>query len=149
MLRRKNRNMFLVGAALLTWPLNFIWVPQVFWCRHKHFGIGDRRPERDHVKPPVMPDRSILLRIHYLTCMTAKNIYLPILLKTTAVNWCTWLVPPQPFIKDGICKGVQQHKDGVIWWEVSLSTCPIEKKMGQVVEAADHRVIHPLWCTVA
>lgn len=78
--------MFLVGAALLTWPLNLIRVPKVFWCRHKHLSIGDRRPERDPVTPPVMPDRSILLRIHNLTYMMAKNIYLPILLKTTPVN---------------------------------------------------------------
>lgn len=142
---------------LLTWPLHLIRVPKIFWCRDKHLSIGDRRPERNHIKSPVMSDGSILLRVHNLTCLMAKQ---DILFSThltedhpplprTHVNGRTWLVPAQPLIENGVCEGVQQHKDGVIGWEVSLSACPIEKKMGQVVEAADYGVIHPLGCTVA
>ncbi len=32
---------------------------------------------------------------------------------------------------------------------MGLSARPVEEKVGQVVEAADHRVIHPLGGTVA
>lgn len=64
------------------------------------------------------------------------------------VYLCTWLVPAEPLVKDRIGKGVQQDKYGVIGRQVSLSTCPIEKEVGQVVEAADDRVIHPLRSTV-
>lgn len=71
---------------LLTWPLHLIRVPKIFWCRDKHLGIGDRRPERNHIKSAVMSDGSILLRVHNLTCLMAKNkifCFPPISLKTT------------------------------------------------------------------
>lgn len=57
-------------------------------------------------------------------------------------------MPAEPFIKDCICKRVQQDKDRIVGREVGLSTCPIEEEVGQVVEAADHRVVHPLGGTV-
>lgn len=62
---------------------------------------------------------------------------------------CTWLVPAQPLVKDSISEGVQQDKDGIVGGEVSLSACPIEEEVGQVVEAADYWVIHPLGGAVA
>lgn len=62
-----------MGAVLLTWPLHLIRVAQILWCRDKHLSVGDRRPERDHVEHPVMPNRSILLRVYNLSCMMAKQ----------------------------------------------------------------------------
>lgn len=61
----------------------------------------------------------------------------------------TWLVPAKPLVKDGVGEGVQQDKDGVVGREVSLSACSVEEEMGQVVEAADHGVVHPLGGAVA
>lgn len=61
----------------------------------------------------------------------------------------TWLVPAKPLIEDGVGEGVQQDKDGVVGREVSLSARPVEEEMGQVVEAADHGVVHPLGGAVA
>lgn len=61
----------------------------------------------------------------------------------------TWLVPAKPLIKDGVGEGVQQDEDGVVGREVSLSARPVEEEMGQVVEAADHGVVHPLGGAVA
>lgn len=58
-------------------------------------------------------------------------------------------MPADPLVKDCISEGVQQDKDGVVGREVSLSARPIEEEMGQVVEAADHGVIHPLGGAVA
>lgn len=76
----------MTGATILTWPLHFIRVPQIFWCRDKHFGIGDRRPERDHVIPPVMPNRSIFLRIYNFTCMMTKQDLSPYLIEGHTVH---------------------------------------------------------------
>lgn len=56
---------------------------------------------------------------------------------------------PQPFIKYRVGVGVEQHKDGVVGGEVSLSSCAIQEQMGQVVEAPHHRVVVPLGGTVA
>lgn len=53
-------------------------------------------------------------------------------------------MPADPLVEDCIGEGVQQDKDGVVGREVSLSACPVEEEMGQVVEAADHGVVHPL-----
>ena len=61
----------------------------------------------------------------------------------------TWLVPAEPLIKDCVSEGVQQDKDGIIGREVSLPARPVEEEVGQVVEAADHRVVHPLRGAVA
>lgn len=61
----------------------------------------------------------------------------------------TRLVPADPLVEDRIGEGVQQDKDGVVGREVSLSARPVEKEMGQVVEAADHGVVHPLGGAVA
>lgn len=58
-------------------------------------------------------------------------------------------MPAKPLVEDGVGEGVQQDKDGVIGREVSLSTRPVEEEVGQVVEAADHGVIHPLGGAVA
>ena len=60
----------------------------------------------------------------------------------------TWLVPAQPLVEDGISEGVQQDKYGVVGRQVSLSACPVEEEVGQVVEAADDRIIYPLRSTV-
>ncbi len=62
---------------------------------------------------------------------------------------CTWLVPAEPLVEDCVGECVQQDKDGIVGREVSLSACPVEEEVGQVVEAADHRVVHPLGGTVA
>lgn len=58
-------------------------------------------------------------------------------------------MPAQPLVKDGVGEGVQQDKDGVIGGKVSLPACAVEEEVGQVVEAADHRVVHPLGGAVA
>lgn len=87
---------------LLTWPLHLIRVPKIFWCRDKHLGIGDRRPERNHIKSPVMSDGSIFLRVHNFTCVMVKQDVLfsthlikdhplphpPILMSTDIPGWC-------------------------------------------------------------
>ncbi len=54
----------------------------------------------------------------------------------------------KPFIKDGISERVKQDKDGVVWWQVSLSTCAIEKQMSQVVQTPHYWVIVSLGSTV-
>lgn len=56
---------------------------------------------------------------------------------------------PQPLIKNGISECVEQDKDGVVGGEVSLSSCPVQEQMGQVVEAPHHGVISPLGGAVA
>lgn len=61
----------------------------------------------------------------------------------------TWLVPTEPFIEDSVGESVQQDEDGIIRGEVSLSACAVEEEVGQVVEAADHWIIHPLGSAVA
>lgn len=61
----------------------------------------------------------------------------------------TCLVPAEPLVEDRIGERVQQDKDGVIGREVSLSARPVEEEVGQVVQAADYRVIRPLGGTVA
>lgn len=44
---------------------------------------------------------------------------------------------------------MEQDEDGVIGWEVSLASCPIQEEMGQVVEAPHNGVIVPLGGAVA
>ena len=61
----------------------------------------------------------------------------------------TWAVPAQPLVKDGVSEGVQQDEDGVVRGQVRLSPGPVQEQVGQVVEAADHRVISPLRGRVA
>jgi len=147
-----------LACVLLTWPLDLIWVSKAFWGRHKHISIGDRRPKRNHVEPAVVSNWSVLLRVNNFTCSRGNNCCYPrirhskwILLPCLHVYqfMCTWLVPAEPLIKYCIGEGVQQDKYGIIGWQVSLSTCPIEKEVGQIVEAADDGVIHPLGGTVA
>lgn len=62
-----------VCVLLLTWPLDLVGVSQVFWGRDEHLSIGDRRPERNHVESPVVPNGSILLRVNYFTCRMRKK----------------------------------------------------------------------------
>ena len=61
----------------------------------------------------------------------------------------TWCVAAEPLVEDCVGEGVQQDKDGIVGREVSLPARPIEKEVGQVVEAADHRVVRPLGGAVA
>lgn len=61
----------------------------------------------------------------------------------------TWAVSPQPFIKYSVGVGVQQHEDGVVWREVSLSSCAVQEQMSQVVEAPHRGVVVALWGAVA
>lgn len=56
---------------------------------------------------------------------------------------------PQPFVKYGIGEGVEQDKDGVIGGKVSLSSCPVQKQVSQVVEAPHYGVVVPLGGAVA
>ena len=58
-------------------------------------------------------------------------------------------VSPEPLVEDGVGEGVQQDKDGVIGGQVGLSPRAVQEQVGQVVEAADRRVVHPLGGTVA
>lgn len=58
-------------------------------------------------------------------------------------------MPPQPFIKYRVGKGVEQDEDGVVRGEVSLSSCPVQEQMSQVVEASHYRVVVPLGGAVA
>lgn len=58
-------------------------------------------------------------------------------------------MPPQPFIKYRVCKGVEQDEDGVVRGEVSLSSSPVQEQMSQVVEAPHYRVVIPLGSAVA
>lgn len=58
-----------------TWPLHLIGVTQIFWGRNKHLSIGDRRPERNHVEHPVVPNRGVLLRVHHFTCEMSNNVF--------------------------------------------------------------------------
>lgn len=58
----------------LTGPLDLIGVPQVFWGSEKHLSIGHRRPEWNHIESPVVPNRSILLRVYYFTCRKTKDL---------------------------------------------------------------------------
>lgn len=61
----------------------------------------------------------------------------------------TCLVPAEPLVEDGVGERVQQDKDGIVGRKVSLSARPVEEEVSQVVEAADHRVVHPLGGAVA
>lgn len=98
-----NRNVLLMGATLLTWPLHLIRVTKILWCRDKHLSIGDRRPERHHVEHPVMPDRSILLRVNNLSCMMAKQDVYTHLTENHTVTTCkrTYLA--------GACSAIHQR----------------------------------------
>jgi hypothetical protein len=58
-------------------------------------------------------------------------------------------VPPEPLVKDGICESVEKHEDGVVGREVGLSPCPVQKQVGQVVEAPYHWVVVSLGGTIA
>lgn len=137
-----------------TWPLDLIGVPQVFWGREKHLCIGDRRPKRNHVESPIVPDRSVLLRVNYFTCRMSQekvSLYIHSSSRVGHISGSarTCSVPGKPLVKDGIGERVQQDKDGVVGREVSLSARPVEEKVSQVVEAADHGVVHPLGGAVA
>lgn len=58
-------------------------------------------------------------------------------------------MPAQPLVEHSVGEGVQQDEDGVIGREVGLPARAVEEEMGEVVEAADHWVVHPLWGAVA
>lgn len=144
----------LTRSLLLTRPLDLIWVSQVFWGRHKHLSIGDRRPERNHVEPAVVSNGSVLIGVNSVTWESEEyvnpSIHSPkwILLFEYSQR-CTRLMPAEPLVKDCIGKGVKQDKDGIIGRQVSLSTRPVEEEVGQIVKTADHWVVHPLGGAVA
>lgn len=56
----------------------------------------------------------------------------------------TWTVSAQPFVKDGVSEGVQQHEYGVVGGEMRLSARPVQKQMSQVMQTAHRGVVVPL-----
>ena len=62
---------------------------------------------------------------------------------------CTATVSPEPLVEDGVGEGVQQNEDRVVGGQVSLAPRAVQEQVGQVVEAADPRVVHPLGGAVA
>lgn len=55
----------------------------------------------------------------------------------------------EPLIKDRISEEEAQDKDGIVRRRASLSTCPLQEGVGQVVEAADDGVLRPSGGAVA
>lgn len=137
-----------------TWPLGFIRVTQIFGGSHEHLSVSHRRPERHHVVAPVVTDGGIFVRIHGRICrgtleVSRKAYKKPARCAGIIKALKTWAVSPQPFIKYSVGVGVQQHEDGVVWREVSLSSCAVQEQMRQVVEAPHRGVVVALWGAVA
>ena len=50
---------------------------------------------------------------------------------------------PEPLVEDGVGEGVQQDEDGVVGGQVGLPPRAVQEQVGQVVDAADRRVVQP------